>query len=657
MAKELIETATKELLELQQSINEVDTSSFLCQHDEALNAMYVQNTKLKHRLHILKKATQNVNKASQMDAINMVPIIEDLKELFQSAVDTAFPSVSDIQVVIAKSTSDKFGDYQFNSSMSISQKLKQLNEPLAPRDVATKILNCLTQSNLILKYEIAGPGYINIFINKSYVNRALKALLQNGVLPPKTSKKNVIIDFSSPNIAKEMHVGHLRSTIIGDSIARLLEFYGHNVLRLNHIGDWGTQFGMLIAYLQECFPKYLEVSPPITDLQAFYKDSKVKFDNDEEFKKKAYAAVVKLQSNDPSHIKAWTIICDVSRKEFQNIYERLDINIIERGESFYQPLMDKIVKELEAKGLLEDDNGRKIMWSSHEKKGIPLTIEKTGGGYTYDTSDMAAIKQRLHDEKGDWLIYVTDLGQATHFSTIFGCAKRAGIIESGKQRIDHVGFGVVLGEDGKKFKSRSGDTVKLVSLLDEGLKRSLEKLREKGRDTILTPKELADAQESIAYGCIKYADLSHNRTLDYTFSFDKMLEDRGNTAVYMLYALTRIKSIARTCGESYKLSDAIRDVELKFGHEKEWNLAKTLIKFPDVLNDICKDLLLHRLCEYVYEVSGAFSEFYSNCYCIEKDKEGKIVKIHDERILLAEATAIILDKCFYILGLKPLHKI
>lgn len=253
-----------------------------------------------------------------------------------------------------------------------------------------------------------------------------------------------------------MHVGHLRSTIIGDSICRFLEYLGHDVDRINHIGDWGTQFGMLIAHLQDRFPNYVQVSPPISDLQAFYKESKKRFDEDEEFKKRAYARVVNLQNGDSDSIKAWNLICDVSRKEFHKIYDRLDVKIIERGESFYQSRMKEVITDLESGGYLEEDEGRKIMWGETAGDGIPLTIIKSDGGFTYDTSDMAAIKHRLIEENADWLIYVTDAGQGTHFKTIYSCAKRVGILNYNKHRIDHVGFGVVLGEDGKKFKTRSG---------------------------------------------------------------------------------------------------------------------------------------------------------------------------------------------------------
>lgn len=450
---------------------------------------------------------------------------------------------------------------------------------------------------------------------------------------------------------------NFRSTIIGDSIARLFEYLGHNVLRLNHVGDWGTQFGMLIAHLKDKFPDYLEKSCPVGDLQAFYKEAKIRFDNDPEFKKRAYASVVKLQSFEEDHVAAWKVICDVSRKEFQKIYDRLGITLQERGESFYQKYMEEIVKVLEKEGHLIEDEGRKILWGEGPGKGIPMTIVKSDGGFTYDTSDIAAIKQRLHEENADWIIYITDAGQATHFQTLFKCGEKVGIVDPKKHKLDHIGFGVVLGEDNKKFKTRSGDTVRLVDLLDEGLRRALDKLKEKGRDTVLTKEELEKAQTSVAYGCIKYSDLSHNFNHEYVFSFDKMLEDKGNTAVYLLYAYTRIKSIARNANFTpEEIKELSSKYQISLEHEKEWKLGKVLLRFPDVLMKITKDLYLHHLCEYLYEITTAFTEFYDSCYCIEKDSSGDIVKINHGRILLSEATALVMEKCFHILGLNPVQK-
>lgn len=649
-----------EIRALQKTMDDV-RNNVLEDSSPELEKLQVENMKLKHRLAVLNRAIAAEQCLSSTSTAigGTVSILDHLNDIFTQAISTAFPQVCmDVPTVITVSSTPKFGDYQCNNAMQIVQKMKALNVKINPREVAAKIMEALPKSAAVSKVEVAGAGYVNVFLDKTFGASEVMSILQNGVRPPAFDKKRVIVDFSSPNIAKEMHVGHLRSTIIGDSICRFLEFLGHDVLRLNHVGDWGTQFGMLIAHLQDRFPDYLKVSPPISDLQGFYKESKTRFDSDEEFKKRAYACVVKLQGGDADSLKAWKLICDVSRKEFQNIYDRLEITLTERGESFYQKRMENIVKELSDAEYLEEDDGRKIMWSEN-REGIPLTIVKSDGGFTYDTSDMAAIKQRLHEEKAEWLVYVTDAGQATHFQTIFSCARRANILDLSVHRVDHVGFGVVLGEDGKKFKTRSGDTVKLTALLDEGLKRSLDKLLEKERDKVLSPEELKLAQESVAYGCIKYADLSHNRNNEYIFSFDKMLEDKGNTAVYLLYAYTRIRSIARNCGGDFanNIENVIKNTELTLDHEKEWKLAKVLLKFPDVIKQISKNLCLHHLCEFVYEVSTTFTEFYDCCYCIEKNKQGEIIKINAGRVLLCEATSRVLGKCFDILGLKPLHKI
>ncbi|EFA01911.1 arginine--tRNA ligase, cytoplasmic [Tribolium castaneum] len=653
-AEDQIKCLKKQLLQLQQNIKNktVDTSQ-----NPELQKLVTENTKLKHRLTILKRAIASLSHSqTSRDSTRMQNIQEILDEIFGAAISSACPDITDAPVVITLSNNAKFGDYQCNSAMQISNIYKQLGKKVSPRDIANKIVENVSPHELVDKLEVAGPGFINVFVSKAFGLRNLSTIFTHGVRPPPYKKLRVVVDLSSPNIAKEMHVGHLRSTIIGDTICRLLEFLGHDVLRINHIGDWGTQFGMLIVHLQEKFPDYLSKAPPISDLQAFYKESKKRFDEDEDFKKRAYAGVVKLQSGDPNYIKAWQLICDVSRKEFQVIYDRLDVKLIERGESFYQSRMNDIVKELEAGGYLEDDEGRKVMWGDKNDGNIPFTVVKSDGGYTYDTSDLATIKQRIVEEKGDWLIYVTDAGQGTHFYILFQIARKIGLLTD-NIRVDHVPFGVVLGEDKKKFKTRSGDTVRLIDLLEEGLKRALDKLKEKGRDQVLTPEELKQAQESIAYGCIKYADLSHNRHHEYVFSFDKMLEDKGNTAVYLLYAYTRIRSIARTANfDDKKIEDVAKSHTISLDHEKEWKLAKVLLKFPEELDKVTKDLCPHHLCEYVYEIATTFTEFYDSCYCVEKDSSGDIVKVNHGRILLAEATARVMAKCLDILGLKPVAK-
>ncbi|XP_036169399.1 arginine--tRNA ligase, cytoplasmic isoform X3 [Myotis myotis] len=584
-----------------------------------LEQLREENLKLKYRLNILRKSLQaERNRPTK----NMININRRLQEVFGCAIKAAYPDLENPPLLVTPSQQPKFGDYQCNSAMGISQMLKTKEQRVNPREIAENITKHLPDNEYIEKVEIAGPGFINVHLRKNFVSKQLTNLLVNGVqLPALGENKKVVIDFSSPNIAKEMHVGHLRSTIIGESMCRLFEFAGYDVLRLNHIGDWGTQFGMLIAHLQDKFPDYLTVSPPIGDLQAFYKESKKRFDTEEEFKKRAYQCVVLLQSKDPDIIKGWKLICDVSRQ-----------------------------------GFVQVDDGRKIVFVPG--CSIPLTIVKSDGGYTYDTSDLAALKQRLIEEKANTIIYVVDSGQAVHFQTVFAAGQMIGWYDPKVTRVYHAGFGVVLGEDKKKFKTRSGETVRLIDLLEEGLKRSMDKLKEKERDKVLTPEELKAAQTSVAYGCIKYADLSHNRLNDYIFSFDKMLDDRGNTAAYLLYAFTRIRSIARLANiDDEMLQKAARETEITLDHEKEWKLGRCILRFPEILQKILDDLFLHTLCDYIYELATTFTEFYDSCYCVEKDRQtGKVLKVNMGRMLLCEAVTAVMAKGFDILGIKPVQR-
>ncbi|KAM3869538.1 arginine--tRNA ligase, cytoplasmic [Diretmus argenteus] len=619
-----------------------------------LEGLREENTRLKYRFNILKRSLQEDRSHCSKSMMN---INQRLQEIFGEAIRASCPELDNPPLAVTPNQQAKFGDYQCNSAMAMAQMLKAKGVKVNPREIAEKIMQNIPDNELIQKTEIAGPGFINIHLKKTFVSKLLTNLLLNGVQPPPlASRKKVVVDFSSPNIAKEMHVGHLRSTIIGDSMCRLFEFLGYDVLRLNHVGDWGTQFGMLIAHLQDKFPNYLSSSPPIGDLQAFYKESKKRFDEEEDFKRRAYQCVVRLQSKEPDFLKAWNLICDVSRKEFQKVYNSLDIQVVERGESFYQNLMTAVVKEFEEKGLVELDEGRKIVFAPGQS--IPLTIVKSDGGYTYDTSDLAALRQRIFDENADIIIYVTDSGQGTHFQLVFAAAQMIGWYDPQVTRVEHAGFGVVLGEDKKKFKTRSGDTVRLMDLLEEGLKRSMDKLKDKERDKVLSPEELTKAQRSVAFGCIKYSDLSHNRINDYVFSFDKMLDDRGNTAAYLLYALTRIRSIARLANiDDATLRKAAETTEVVLEHEKEWKLGKCILRFPEILQKILDDLLLHTLCDFLYELATTFTEFYDSCYCVEKDRQtGEVVKVNMWRMLLCEATAVIMAKGFDILGINPVHR-
>lgn len=599
------------------------------------------------------------------DAEHAYRTLDMLINLFEQAIRKAFPNDSTLPVLVVPG---KQTDYQCNSAMPIASKLSTSGKKIDAKEIAKTIVSHLPQHEILGKVEFSGPGFINVTISSKFISEQIRSILLKGVLPPKVLQMvgdekslkgktpKVVIDFSSPNIAKEMHVGHLRSTIIGDSMARLLEYVGFDVLRLNHLGDWGTQFGMLIAHMQDIFPEYKTRSPPIGDLLAFYKASKQRFDNEEDFKKRAYECVVKLQAFDPDIIHAWKLICAVSRQDFEYIYKELDVKIIDRGESFYQSRMIEVVDELKSKNLLKLEEGRQVMFLPGID--VPMTIVKSDGSFTYDTSDMATIKQRLVEEQADWIIYVIDSGQGLHMQSIFAGAKSAGWDEGKNTRIDHMGFGVVLGEDGKKLKTREGKAVRLRDLLDEGIERSMTKLKEKNRDQILTADELVKAQKSVAYGCIKYADLSHNRTSDYIFSFDRMLDDRGNTAAYLLYAYTRIRSIARTAGVDYdKLKEMTETLDLNFEcEERELKLAKCINRYADIFTRVIDELLMHFLCDYMYQLATTFTEFYDKCYCVEKNQQTGEVKINYRRIVLCEATANVLKKSFEILGIQPLDR-
>ncbi|XP_015795636.1 arginine--tRNA ligase, cytoplasmic [Tetranychus urticae] len=586
----------------------------------------------------------------------MEAITKQLQTLFDEAINISFPNLKDTHATIRPSV---HADYQCNSAMGLMKKAKELGieGKVDPKMLAEKLVSNLPENNLIGSNSV-DKGFINIHINNEYVGQKVLSILKDGVSMKLDKKEKVVIDYSSPNIAKEMHVGHLRSTIIGDCLANILEFLGHDVARVNHLGDWGTQFGMLLAHLTEKFPDYLENPPAIGDLQKFYQESKKRFDEDKEFQKRAKDSVVKLQSKEPSFIKAWKLICDISREEFSKIYEALDIHgLVEYGESFYQDMMIEVVEDLKSRNLLVEEEGRWMFFTGKPKE-VPLTIVKSDGGFTYDTSDMACIRYRVNVQKADRVIYVVDAGQETHLRTIFAAAKIAGYYDPDKVKTEFVGFGVVLDDKGKKFKTRSGESVKLRELLEEGIQRAEQKLKEKERDKVLSPEELEVAKKAVAYGCIKYSDLAQDRIKDYQFSFDRMLDDRGNTAVYLLYSLARIRSIIRKTGITKPIKEIASETkELVLNHPRELRLAKFLLKFPDVILQISESLAPHGLCSFLFELSVIFSEFYEQCYVIEKIGESDQVKINMERVLLCEATAYILSLGLKLLGIKLVEKL
>eukprot|EP00536_Pseudo-nitzschia_multiseries_P014676 jgi/Psemu1/246242/estExt_Genewise1.C_7510004 len=514
-----------------------------------------------------------------------------------------------------------------------------------------------TNHPVITEMRIQGPGFIMCKIAPSYLEAHIAKTLGNKSLPkppvPDGPQETCLVDFSSPNIAKEMHVGHLRSTIIGEAVCRILEFVGYNVERINHVGDWGTQFGMLIQYLKEEYPDFSSSMPNITDLTAFYKAAKQRFDDDADFKKTAQLNVVKLQSGDEECMEIWRLLCDVSRKEFQKVYDRLDVTVRECGESFYNDKIPPVIDEFNEAGLLRvEEGGAKCVFVENYK--IPLMLQKSDGGYGYDSTDMAALKYRLHTVKATRSIYITDFTQGDHFAMCFRAAKDIGWIDNGQQ-LQHIGFGTVQGEDGKRFKTRSGTTVRLVDLLDEAVSRMEGSLKDRiasGRAQI-TEDEVHGVAEAVGYGAVKYFDLRRNPTSNYKFSYDAMLDTKGNTAVYLLYARVRFESILRKAKAEFDcdVDELIASGEqIVITHESERNLALQIQSFADVLDLTLEDLLPYHICDYVYSLSIAGSDFVTQCKVLGTPEM-------KSRLLLCHVTATSMKQCFDLLGIRHIKRI
>lgn len=575
-----------------------------------------------------------------------------LAKLFEVALKVTVPSVADVEPLVAACTG-KFGDYQCNNAMGLWSKIKgKETEFKGPPAVGQAIMRNLPQSDIIESCSVAGPGFVNVKLSRNWMAQSIQRMLIDGIdtWAPRLPVRRAVVDFSSPNIAKEMHVGHLRSTIIGDTIARMLEFSCVEVLRRNHVGDWGTQFGMLIEFLFEKFSNWEDVNEAaIGDLQEFYKESKKRFDSDPDFKERAQKAVVRLQGGEQKYRKAWTQICEISRNEFNRVYQRLGVQLEEKGESFYNPYIPAVLKELTSKNLVEDSQGARVIFL--EGFNIPLIVVKSDGGYNYASTDLAAIWYRLNEEKAEWMIYVTDVGQQQHFDMVFKAAKRAGWLstdDNAYPKASHVGFGLVLGDDKKRFRTRSSEVVRLADLLDEAKSRCKTTLIERGKGDEWTEEELEQTAEAIGYGAVKYADLKNNRLTNYTFSFDQMLNDKGNTAVYLLYAHARICSIIRKSGKDIEELKSMGAIVLD--HADERALGLHLLQFSEVVEEACTNLLPNVLCEYLYNLSEFFTTFYSNCQVVGSAEE-------TSRLLLCEATATVMRKCFYLLGIAPVYKI
>lgn len=568
-----------------------------------------------------------------------------LKEKFGTAIAAAFPDLPQPEVEITQSTQEKFGHYQFNSAMKLSKALG-----MPPRQIAEKVVAALDKDAIIDKVEIAGPGFVNITLKDSFVSNAVQQMLDDPHLAIEVPdhRQRIVIDFSSPNIAKELHVGHLRSTIIGDSLARLLEFLGHDLVRLNHIGDWGTQFGMLIAHMKDEVPEVL-TGKQHTDLQHlvnWYRASKARFDGDNAFKQRAQQEVSALQGGNEVSLKAWHLLCDISRDAYQEIYALLDITITDRGESFYNPLLAGVIDDLTKKQMITLSDGAKCVFidgfQNREGDPLPMIVQKSDGGYNYASTDMAAMKDRIQREKADRIIIVTDAGQATHFQMLAKAAEKVGYLDPKKVRFDHVTFGLVLGPDGKKFKTRSGDTEKLVDLLTAAIDKARDIIAERSPEM---PKEERDVlAKALGLGAIKYADLSCHRTGDYTFSYDRMLRFEGNTAAFLMYAYVRVAGIKRRINAT-----PAKGAKIALKHPSEVALGLHLMRFNEMLDVVANDLLPHHLTDYLYGLAEKFNAFFRDCR-VEGTPE------QDARLLLCDITAKTLRQGFEILGIHPVEK-
>lgn len=574
----------------------------------------------------------------------METLLATFRKKVSDSISKAFGDALSSEEMIADMApcmQEEFGHYQCNSALRLSKILKQ-----NPRAIAQKIVDHF-ESQMCSKVEIAGPGFINFTLSSKFLSDQLQEQLNDrflGACPPK-HRQRIIVEFSGPNIAKELHVGHIRSTIIGECLARLFEFLDQDVLRLNHLGDWGTQFGMLIAYMKDHCPEVLRGNEPtnLESLMKWYRASKKRFDEDPEFKTRAQKEVIRLQAGEKEAMHAWKLICDVSRKGFQEIYDLMHVRITERGESFYNPFLKDVVSELEHKGLVTLSEGAKCVFV--EGFEIPLMIQKSDGGYNYDTTDLAAIRYRINVDKADRIIYVVDLGQSLHFQLVFAAAKKAGWLDPAKVQVEHVGFGLVLGADGKKFKTRSGETEKLIDLLTEAVDKAREILIE--RLPNVDRREIEHLANVLGIGAVKYADLSSLRTKDYTFSYERMLRFEGNTAVFLLYAYVRINGIKRKTHAD--MEQVLAENKIAVHHPSEISLGVHLRRFGEVLEMMARDLLPNRLTDYLYELAEKFNAFFRDCRVEGTPEEGS-------RLVLCELTARILRKGLEILGLETVDR-
>ncbi|ECS8719584.1 arginine--tRNA ligase [Salmonella enterica] len=555
---------------------------------------------------------------------------------------------ADCEPQVRQSAKVQFGDYQANGMMAVAKKLG-----MAPRQLAEQVLTHLDLSGIASKVEIAGPGFINIFLEPAFLAEQVQQALASdrlGVSQP--TRQTIVVDYSAPNVAKEMHVGHLRSTIIGDAAVRTLEFLGHHVIRANHVGDWGTQFGMLIAWLEKQQQENAG-DMALADLEGFYRDAKKHYDEDEAFAERARNYVVKLQSGDAYFREMWRKLVDITMTQNQITYDRLNVTLTRddvMGESLYNPMLPGIVADLKAKGLAVESEGATVVFLDEfkNKEGDPMgvIIQKKDGGYLYTTTDIACAKYRYETLHADRVLYYIDSRQHQHLMQAWTIVRKAGYVPDSVP-LEHHMFGMMLGKDGKPFKTRAGGTVKLADLLDEALERARRLVAEKNPD--MPADELEKLANAVGIGAVKYADLSKNRTTDYIFDWDNMLAFEGNTAPYMQYAYTRVLSVFRKADID---EQALASAPVIISEDREAQLAARLLQFEETLTVVAREGTPHVMCAYLYDVAGLFSGFYEHCPILSAENDS----IRNSRLKLAQLTAKTLKLGLDTLGIETVER-
>lgn len=576
--------------------------------------------------------------------MNIQALISD--KVSQALIAAGAPA--DCDAMVRQSAKAQFGDYQANGVMAAAKRLG-----MAPRQLAEKVLEHLDLGAIASKTEIAGPGFINIFLNPQWVAEQAEAALSDSKLnvSPTLPAQTIVVDYSAPNVAKEMAVHHIRSTVIGDAVVRTLEFLGNNVIRANHLGDWGTQFGMLIAYLEK-IQNDENADLALSDAEGFYREAKKCYDEDEEFAVRARGYVVKLQGGDPYCLSMWRKLVDITMEQNQRIYDRLNVSLKSKdvmGESLYNPMLPEIVNDLKARGLAVESEGAQVVYLDEFKnkdgEAMGVIVQKSDGGYLYTTTDIACAKYRWDNFKANRVLYFIDSRQHQHLMQAWTIVRKAGYIPE-EMTLEHCAFGMMLGKDGRPFKTRSGGTVKLAELLDEATERAEKLIADKNPD--LSDEERAAVVNAVAMGSVKYSDLSKNRTTDYIFDWENMLSFEGNTAPYMQYAYTRVASIFKRAG----VDESQLTGKIVLTDDREKALATKLMQFEEAVYSVVREGEPHLMCAYLYELAGLFSSFYEACPILNSDDQD----VRNSRLKLSLLTAKTLKQGLDLLGIQTVDR-